>query len=61
MIARDSGASQVLFHTQPGNDAILRTIGHAGLLARIRREGNVIRIAVGVRALTRDGSEATRS
>ncbi|PJJ55823.1 L-amino acid N-acyltransferase YncA [Mumia flava] len=44
--ARRAGAAEVEIVTEPGNDAILRTIGRAGLLARITREGTALRISV---------------
>ncbi|MFD1826871.1 MULTISPECIES: GNAT family N-acetyltransferase [Mumia] len=46
--ARECGADEVVLVTQPGNDAILRTIGSAGFLARITRADATVRITVDV-------------
>ncbi|MGH1562932.1 GNAT family N-acetyltransferase [Mumia sp. DW29H23] len=47
-LARAGGADEVVLVTQPGNDAVLRTIGRAGFLARIARADNTVRITVDV-------------
>ncbi|WP_370619632.1 GNAT family N-acetyltransferase [Mumia qirimensis] len=48
-LAREGGADEIVVVSQPGNDAILRTIGRAGFVARIARADNTVRITVDVR------------
>ncbi len=48
-VARRNGADEIVVVSQPGDDAVLRTIGRAGFVARIARADNTVRITVDVR------------
>lgn len=47
-LARACGADEVVLVTQPGNDALLKTVGRAGFLARITRVDATVRVTVDV-------------
>ncbi|WP_262853024.1 GNAT family N-acetyltransferase [Mumia quercus] len=47
-LARACGAEEVVLVTQPGNDALLKTVGRAGFLARITRVDATVRVTVDV-------------